>query len=197
MIDRGQFVELTNGLTLAATASTVVTLARPQTLVPALNNNKDHVIEPASRDEFRAGKAIVSIPSLLWTNAAFLTEVAIVRMAEGFAPNSPNFGGSNQGTNVIGVAAVGPTPGALFPTGATGVGEPEVLFSDATGIVGPTPAATTAIGALLANLPIGANQQIRLTFRVPGGAIAPAAPNNIISTLYDTGRHASDYALNS
>jgi hypothetical protein len=163
-----------------------------------LSNNKDHVIEPMSRDEFRAGKARVILAATLDIAAVFVRRVELVRGDEGFAPNSPNFGGSPQGTNVIGADAVGPTPGALFPNGSLGVGEPEVLFQDAVGLVLGGIAAPTdtlnidSIHRVLQNVPINAHQSIRLTiFNNTGGALN----NQIIETTYDTGSLHGDYLV--
>ena len=199
MIDRNKLVVLTN-VTLPA-GVTAVTLARPETTNPALSNNKDHVIEPQSRDEFRAGKAHINDLGPFDLATVSIRRIELVRQFEGYAPNSPNFGSSPQGTNVIGVDDVGPTPGAMFPNGSLGVGEPRVLFDDATGLAlggqklddpaSDTPA--EAIYDLLRNIPIRANQQIRITFNNAAAPIGPAP----IAVSYNTGLYPSDYALQS
>jgi hypothetical protein len=193
--DRGQFLEILR-VSFPGGEQTV-TLPRPTTLLPALNNNKDHTTEPMSRDEFRAGRGIVEFAATLDIPGVLIKRIELVRGTEGFAPNSPNFGGSNQGTNVIGTDEVGPTPGALFPNGSLGVGEPEVLFEDATGLpLGATIDLNAgdgpdAIHRLLANIPIEAHQSIRILFDNTGGALN----NQLISTTYDTGLAAVNYSL--
>jgi len=196
-VDRGVFLELTTA-SFPDVTETSVTLARPTTLLPPLSNNKDHVIEPMSRDEFRAGKARVILPVGLDIANVFVRRVELVRGDEGFGPNSPNFGGSPQGTNIIGVDPVGPTPGALFPNGSLGVGEPEVIFQDAVGLVlggiaAPTDTANIdSIHRVLQNVPINAHESIRLTiFNNTGGALN----NQIIETTYDTGSLHGDYLV--
>ena len=193
--DRGQFLEV---LRVAFPGGEqLVTLPRPTTALPALSNNKDHVIEPMSRNEFRAGRAIVELAGPLDVAALLIKRIELVRGDEGFAPNSPNFGGSNQGTNVLGADVVGPTPGALFPNGSLGVGEPEVLFDDAVGVpLGAVidlnaGAGPDSIHRLLANIPIDAHQSIRILFDNTGGALGA----DLISTTYDTGLAAVNYSL--
>jgi hypothetical protein len=198
-IDRGSFLELTTA-SFPDGVETAVTLARPVTPLPALSNNKDHVIEPMARDEFRAGKAITILPATLELVTVLVRKVELVRGDEGEAPNSPNSGGSPQGTNVIGVDEVGPTPGALYPNGSLGVGEPEVLFEDAAGLpLGGTAAPTDgsnidSVHKLLQNIHVSAHQSVRLTlFNGSGGALN----GQVIETTYDTGLHAGNYSLQS
>ena len=196
-INRRNFLELTTA-SFPDAAETTVTLARPATALPALSNNKDHVIDPQSRDEFFAGKAIVELPASLDLATVFVRRIELVRGNEGFAPNSPSFGGDIQGTNVIGAEAVGPTPGALFPSGSLGVGEPEVIFDDAVGLaLGGTAAPSNddtqdTIHRMLQRLYVKAHQSIRITFfNGSGGALN----NQVIPTTYAMGRFAGDYVL--
>lgn len=198
-VDRGQFLKELVASFPDAT-ETAVTLPRPKTDEPALSNNRDHVIEPASRDEFRTGKAIVELPSTLDIADVYVRKVEVFRsVVGGFSPNSPTSGGSPQGTNVIGVEEVGPTPGALFPNGSLGVGDPKVLYeSEDNPLVAtsglPLGTANDAIHRLLENIPVEARQQIRLTlFNNSGGALN----DQKILVTYDTGRFAGDYALQS
>ena len=180
-------------------AATAVTLPRPRTENPPLNNNRDHVIEPPSRDEYRGGKAIVELPSTLDIGTVFVRKIEVLRGFEGFEPNSPTSGGSDQGTNVIGEDAVGPTPGALFPNGSLGVGDPKGLYESPDNPLVATSglalgAAPRAVHNLLANIPIGENDQIRLTiFNNSGGDLN----DQKILTTYDTGLYAGDYSLQS
>ena len=156
-------------VTLAAGVAQTVTLPRPRTL-PALNDNVDHVLNPSSRRDDEAGRAIINLTQ--FDPATLVRRVEILRDAASPFTEAPEPAGS----------AAEP----LFPSGAPAPALARIAFDDAVG----TASNDANLVAFLANLYVGGGESIRLTlFNV--GVDGP----HDIGIYYDLGRNAADIPL--
>lgn len=160
-------------VTLVDTEATVIDIPRPLTL-PAEGNTLDHVTRPSSRDEFRAGKAIVTLPAAFQAADVFCRLLRVVK-----APNQANPDDTFQQPAPSGAASF--QRAALFPTGASQTLGRDIINSGTDDIF---PTNGTEFLSLIANLTLRENESLEITLQnSSGGDLGP----DRIEVHYDFG----------